>query len=371
MNALPPDVRAVVAKSGLSPELVEALCARLRHRGALGESVLRGHLAQPASSDIAQAPTTPALCEKLTDEGEAALQTGGVGLVVLNGGMATRFDGAVKGCVTALDDISFLGLKLRDALRAAERAKAPPPPVLLMNSRATAAATAAHLEAHGWFGYPKARIWAFEQHWAPRFTPTGDLFLGADQQPSFYGPGHGDLLPCLRESGLLARFAAAGGRTLLMSNVDNALATLDPVLLGDHGRRAEPITVEVVDKAPGDRGGIPLRVDGHLQVVEAFRLPADFDQDAVPVFNTNTFWLDIDAFEANVELTWFAVQKDVEGRPAVQFERLIGELTAHLPTRFVRVPREGARSRFIPVKTPEDLDAARAALRRAWQREEA
>ena len=43
----------------------------------------------------------------------------------------------------------------------------------------------------------------------------------------------------------------------------------------------------------------------------------------------------------------------------MQIEHLVGELTAHLPTNFLRVPRTGVRTRFLPVKTPEDLTAIR------------
>ena len=46
----------------------------------------------------------------------------------------------------------------------------------------------------------------------------------------------------------------------------------------------------------------------------------------------------------------------------MQIEHLIGELTAHLPTSFLRVPRHGSDTRFLPVKTPEDLVAIRAEI---------
>ena len=48
----------------------------------------------------------------------------------------------------------------------------------------------------------------------------------------------------------------------------------------------------------------------------------------------------------------------VEEQNAVQIEHLIGELTAHLSTNFLQVRRNGRYSRFLPVKTPEDLQSA-------------
>jgi UTP--glucose-1-phosphate uridylyltransferase len=92
-------------------------------------------------------------------------------------------------------------------------------------------------------------------------------------------------------------------------------------------------------------------------VLEEFRLPADFDPDRVPVFATNTFHLDARALlTLNMEWTYFVVEKTVDGRAAVQLERLVNELTRALPTRYLRVPRTGAASRFLPVKDRDELE---------------
>lgn len=347
----------------------EAL-ARLRASwlaGELGGSKNRveGPVAAPTAQDVAHWPD-PALDPEGRRLGEAALRAGTVGLVVLNGGMATRFGGVVKGIVPVDVDRSFLALKLLDAARAAERVGARPPVVILMNSRATSDATRAHLEANDYFGYPRDRVWSFEQQWTARLDARGEVFREADGEPSFYGTGHGDLGPCLQASGLLERFQADGGRTLLMSNVDNVVATLDAGILGRHLQSGARITVELVDKWAGDAGGAPAYVGGRLQIVEAFRFPEDFDQAEIPIFNTNTLWFDLAALRTDHPLTWFVVRKEVDGTPVVQFERLVGELTAFEPTHWLRVPRTGTATRFVPIKSPADLTACREALVGAW-----
>ena len=53
--------------------------------------------------------------------GQAAIDAGQVGAVILNGGMATRFGGVVKGVVEALPGHSFLNLKLKDVGRFGEK----------------------------------------------------------------------------------------------------------------------------------------------------------------------------------------------------------------------------------------------------------
>ena len=64
-----------------------------------------------------------------------------------------------------------------------------------------------------------------------------------------------------------------------------------------------------------------------------------------------------------VDLTWLLVEKQVDGETAVQFERLYHELSAHVPTTFLVVPRHGPRGRFLPVKEPADLEEAKPLLR--------
>jgi UTP--glucose-1-phosphate uridylyltransferase len=188
-----------------------------------------------------------------------------------------------------------------------------------------------------------------------RLTPAGEVFREDDGRASPYAPGHGDLTFSLRRAGILSAFRAAGGRVLYMSNVDNLAATLDPAVIGAHLEAGAAITAEVAPKEAGDKGGAPARVDGRAQIVEAFRFPEGFDPDRIPVFNTNSFVLDAEKIDQDFGLTWFAVRKKVDGRDAVQFERLVGELTAFLPSSFLRVERHGVDGRFQPVKDPEEM----------------
>src|SRR5262249_40895673 len=122
-------------------------------------------------------------------------------------------------------------------------------------------------------------------HSAPQFvslrlTPKGDLFRDDGGNVSLYAPGHRDLPDAPAISGALSRLRARGVRTVLMSNVDNLGATIDPALYALHRRLGGKITVELVSKLPGDKGGIPVDDRGRLVLAEAFRLPKDFPHDA-------------------------------------------------------------------------------------------
>jgi UTP--glucose-1-phosphate uridylyltransferase len=269
----------------------------------------------------------------------------------------------VKAAVEAVDGHSFLDLKLRDvaiaSARAGERA---PIPVFLMTSFATTDLVRELARSRSTERIP---VETFEQLVSVRLTPTGDVFFEDDGSPSLYAPGHGDLTFALRASGVLSRFRASGGELLFMSNVDNLGATLDAAVVGAHLESGAKVTVECAPKEPGDKGGAPARVDGKLQIVESFRFPEGFDQDAIPVFNTNTLVLDAAAIDRDFDLTWFAVEKKVNGRDAIQFEHLVGELTAFLPSSFLEVARTGPDGRFLPAKDPEELARRRDDIREA------
>ncbi|MBI2894376.1 MAG: UTP--glucose-1-phosphate uridylyltransferase [Deltaproteobacteria bacterium] len=330
---------------------------RLRTGAALDTNAVRGELRAPAPGDIPTLPP-PGSTERqrLGLIGSEAIGRGQVAAVILNGGMATRFGGVVKASVEALPSRSFLDLKLADARASARRAGGHVP-VFLMNSFATDEPTGALLAAMG-----AREVGTFAQSVSLRLSPAGDLFLGKDGLASLYAPGHGDLVDALRR-GTLAKLRATGVRALVMSNVDNLAASVDPAIVGFHlDQPANQMTVEVVRKDPGDKGGAPAWLSGRLEVIESFRFPASFDQDSIPVFNTNTFVLDVAALDREFPLDFFAVSKTVDDKKAIQFERLAGQLSAFLATRYLEVPRTGPEGRFLPAKDPEELAARRSQI---------
>lgn len=326
---------------------------RLRAAGAAPEALHRIEGAvHPPPADCAARPPEPGSPEAraLAAEGAAAIRAGELAVVVLAGGMATRFGSVVK----ALSPLGtpggerFLDVKLADVARWSGRV-----PAALMTSFATHDLIAESLDESP----PPAglSVSLAPQFVSLRFTPDGELFLTDEGEPSAHSTGHGDLPDALATAGLLAAWRAAGVRTVLVSNVDNLGATIDPVLFAMHRRRRAEISVELVEKRAGDRGGLPVLRDGRLVLAETFRLPEGFPDREFPLFNTNTLWVDLDALEGEHPWTWCVARKKVEGRDAIQFERLIGELTWWHETQYLHVTRDGARSRFLPIKEFDDL----------------
>jgi UTP--glucose-1-phosphate uridylyltransferase len=332
-------------------------------QGSLQSNTIKGHLSVPPPESLQRLPAPgTAASSTLREAGTQLLQQGKAALVLLNGGMATRFGGRVKGVVDALPGSSFLSLQASRMARLSQGTTPNPPPLLLMNSLATDKTTQAHLEAGKFFGLGAENVFSFVQSAAPRLTPTGEVVRDADGQLSLYGPGHGDLIPAMRRSGALEWLRDRGVEFLLMANVDNLGANLDPVLLGHFAGLHVDMMTEVVDRLPGERGGAPCAVNGRIQIVEDFAFPDDFDSQRIPCFNTNTLWFRTSALDRDFPMRWYAVTKQAEGRSVVQFERLVGQMSWFLKTAWARVDR----SRFLPIKTPADLEEKQAALRQLF-----
>jgi UTP--glucose-1-phosphate uridylyltransferase len=358
LEEVDPASRAILEERGFDAETFERL------RGELTDGTLRdrgnivdGVVEPPLESDLMPlpGPGEPGFAEAGA-AGIEALRAGRIANVVLAGGMATRFGGGVKAVAEALDGRSFLDVKLGETERLARELDAEIP-IVLMTSFATDAAVREHVAERG-LGEP---LW-FCQTAAPRLRPDGSLFADGEGRASLYGPGHGDVLSCILSSGVLAELERRGVESVVVSNVDNLGARIDPVVVGMHLLAGTPLTVEVVAKG-SDTGGAPARVDGKPQLLEALRFPPDFDQSRIPVFNTNTSLITTAALREPVDLTWLLAEKTVDDQPVVQFERLYHELSAHVPTTFLVVPRDGPLGRFLPVKEPDDLAYVQPLLR--------
>ena len=128
------------------------------------------------------------------------------------------------------------------------------------------------------------------------------------------------------------------------------------------------VTLKDVRKVyPGDVEavkGISIDIpDGKLCVLEEFRIPKPFDPASVRVFDTNVFHFDAKALhELDIPWTYFRVTKQVDGCTVIQFERLVNEVTSHLPSRYLQVPLSCLGARFLPVKDNEELAQRRGEI---------
>jgi hypothetical protein len=109
--------------------------------------------------------------------------------------------------------------------------------------------------------------------------------------------GHWGEVPNLFRNGVLARLLAERPqmRYLMVHNIDTLGADLDPAILGLLMERGAPAAVEVITRRIEDRGGGLARVNGRLRLLEGLALPHEEDEFALTYYNSNTFWLEVDA----------------------------------------------------------------------------
>jgi UTP--glucose-1-phosphate uridylyltransferase len=241
-----------------------------------------------------------------------------------------------------------------------------------MNSEATREETLKALEAHPELDSDLPPD--FMQSMVPKLDAERLEPVSWPKAPSleWNPPGHGDVYGALRRSGMLGRLLERGFRYAMISNSDNLGATLNPRIAAFVAEEEIPLLMEVFEGTEADRKGGHIarrRSDGQLVLREIAQTP-DEDEDSFRdyrrwrYYNTNSLWVDLrvlaetlDRSDGVLELPLITNRKTVDPRdsssPAViQLESAMGAaIGTFRGARLLLVPR----SRFVPVKTTNDL----------------
>lgn len=296
-------------------------------------------------------------------------------VIKLNGGLGTSMGMTkAKSLLEVKDGLSFLDLVAQQVLHLRETTGSPVP-LILMNSFATREDSLAALEKYDDLsaGLPRD----FVQNKVPKLR-ADDLTpveWEADPGLEWAPPGHGDLYTALAGSGMLQALLDEGYRYAFVSNSDNLGAVLDVDILGWFVQSGAPFLMEVADRTTSDRKGGHLarrKSDGQLVLREIAQTP-DEDVDAFQdtskhrFFNTNTLWVDLQALAGvmdggAIDLPMIVNRKTVDpadksSTPVIQLETAMGAAIGVFEgAAALRVPR----SRFVPVKTTNDLLSLRS-----------
>ncbi len=219
----------------------------------------------------------------------------------------------------------------------------------------------------------------FLQHKTPKVEIEGLKPVRWEANPllEWCPPGHGDIYPALSSSGMLDALLGSGYRYAFVSNADNLGATVDETILGFFAQSEAPFLMEVADRTEVDKKGGHLarrRTDGRLILREAAQCPeaerGEFsDINRHRYFNTNNLWLDLAALSrllvktrGVLGLPMILNRKTVDPRDpdsvgAYQLETAMGgAIEVFEGAMALRVDR----SRFLPVKTTNDLLVVRS-----------
>jgi UTP--glucose-1-phosphate uridylyltransferase len=365
----------------MSEEGRRAAADKLRAAGAHEETIRSfesayrrldsGQQTMIPSSELEPARDVPTL-EQLP-EVDAADILDEVVVVKLNGGLATSMGlQEPKSLIEARDGLSFLDIIIAQTVALRERYGARLP-LVLMNSDATRAATERALAEHPEIEHEGIAP-DFLQSMIPKLRADDLAPVNWAPAPAleWNPPGHGDIYGALRRSGTLAALRDAGFRFAMISNSDNLGAQLDPRVPAHMAREEIPFLMEVVEGTEADRKGGHIarrRSDGQLVLRETAQTPDD-DQDSFRDFrrwryyNTNNLWVDLrvlderlEAADGVLELPLIVNRKTVDPRdsdstPVIQLESAMGAAIESFPgASLLLVPR----TRFVPVKTTDDL----------------
>ncbi len=365
----------------MSDDGIRAAAAKMRDAGAHEEAIrafesacrrlVSGGEAQIPSADLEPATDVPALADLPGADAAQALEH--VVVIKLNGGLATTMGlQEPKSLVEAREGRSFLEIIIGQTLSLRRRLGVRLP-LILMNSDATRGATERALSR-----YPEIE----HEGIAPDFMQSMIPKLDAEQlQPvswpanpalEWAPPGHGDVYGALRRSRMLDVLLAQEFRYAMISNSDNLGATLDPRIVAHLHREQIPFLMEVVEGTEADRKGGHIarrRADGQLILRETAQTPPE-DEDSFRDFrhwryyNTNNLWVDLrvladalDRADGVLELPLIVNRKTVDPRdpdstPVIQLESAMGAaIESFSGASLLLVPR----TRFVPVKTTDDL----------------
>jgi UDP-N-acetylglucosamine/UDP-N-acetylgalactosamine diphosphorylase len=212
--------------------------------------------------------------------GEALLEAGRVGVILVAGGEGTRLGfPRPKGefPLGALSRKSLFQLLAEQVVARSKRA-GKPIPYYVMTSHATHDETVDFFERHRQFGLPRDDVHFFRQGNMPAVDrSSGRLLLSAKNELALNPDGHGGLLAALARARLLEDMRHRGVDFLYYHQVDNPLAQVcDPAFLGFHAERNSDVSTKVVAKlAPEERMGVVVDVDGRSQIIEYSDLPLE------------------------------------------------------------------------------------------------
>jgi UTP--glucose-1-phosphate uridylyltransferase len=295
-----------------------------------------------------------------------------VAMIKLNGGLATTMGlRSPKSLLEAREGRTFLELIVGQVLSLRQRFGVELP-LILMDSEATRAPTLPELAR-----YPELDVGLaadFLQAMVPKLDAETFAPVSWPANPAleWCPPGHGDVYGALRRSGMLAALLERGFRYAMISNSDNLGATLDPRIAAYMVGEQIPFLMEVFEGTEAERKGGHIarrRSDGQLILREIAQTPpqdeASFrDFRRWRYYNSNNLWVDLRALSELLDARGGVLAlpvivngktvdpRDADSTPVLQLESAMGAAIESFPeSRLLLVPR----TRFVPVKTTDDL----------------
>ena len=369
--------RTKMTDAGVAPAAIETF-TRFYQLLQAGETGL------VREADIDPLVDIPSRADLTIDDDDAAAALARTAVLKLNGGLGTSMGmdqaksllpvrEAPGGSAENADEmLTFLDI-IVGQVRAARQATGARLPLLFMNSFRTRDDTLAALERYSDLAVDGLPV-DFLQNREPKLLSHVLTPVTWEKDPDleWCPPGHGDLYPALHASGVVVALLEAGFRYLCVSNSDNLGATPDATIAGWFAASGAPYAAELCRKTAADvKGGqlVVRKADGRIVQRETAQthpddVAASLDAARHPFFHTNNLWFDLEALAAELERTSGVLElplirndktvdpADPSSPEVVQIESAMGAAVAVFEGA---TAIEVERSRFLPVKTTNDL----------------
>ncbi|UYM06636.1 UTP--glucose-1-phosphate uridylyltransferase [Solicola gregarius] len=337
------------------------------------EQVESGATGMIAESDVEPLVDPPKLENLQPDPDQVREALDATAVIKLNGGLGTSMGmDRAKSLLPVRPGRTFLDIIVEQvrSLRSAYDVRLP---LVVMNSFRTRADTLAALSPYTDLAVDGLPL-DFLQNREPKLRADDLTPVEWPAAPDleWCPPGHGDLYTALEVSGLLRQLLDRGYRYASVSNSDNLGASPDPRMVGWFAASGAPYAAEVCRRTPADRKGghlVVRRGDGRLILRETAQTPSDdmeaaSDIDRHRFFHTNNLWFDLQVLADTLDRTG-----GVLGLPLIRNEKTVDPTDASSPKVIQIETAMGAavevfdgavavevpRSRFLPVKTTNDL----------------
>lgn len=358
--------REKMAAAGVSPLAIEVF-ARYAQQVADGAT---GLIPEETIEPITEVDSAVEFAQTVSQEAAREALSRTV-MLKLNGGLGTSMGlDRAKSLISVREGKSFLDI-ICDQVRAAREKYDVRLPLIFMNSFRTQADTLEALPSD--IASDNLPI-DFLQGKEPKLLVDSlePVEWLSDPSLEWCPPGHGDIFTTLTDMGLVDTLIEQGYRYMMTSNADNLGAAPSAEIAAWFAQSGAPYAPEVCVRTAADRKGghLARRIsDGRVILRDTAQTPEhqmDYftDEHRHPFFHTNNLWFNLEALskllhETNglVGLPLIRNRKHVDPTdktsPEVyQLECAMGAIVASFDgAQPVLVPR----SRFLPVKTTNDL----------------
>ncbi len=231
---------------------------------------------------LAQTETDKQTLQQAKQQGQAILDAGKVGAILVAGGQGSRLGFPhPKGMfpIGPVTDRSLFQIFFEQLVSLSNRHNVSIP-YFIMTSDATHEETEQFLQEHNWFGYPSEDVYLFRQGKLPAVDDeTGKILMTNQSEIAMSPDGHGGLLQALKKAGLIEQMQQRGIEYLFYHQVDNpSVRICDPAMLGFHAQHESEMSTKVVAKrTPQEKVGIVAELDGVQQIIEY----SDLDDELV------------------------------------------------------------------------------------------